>query len=499
MNEGDESGAASATAAETTAPERRAATECVERARAIQTWWAALEHASRLKFIEALRGVLVLRRDEIAARVSKATGQPRQEVLCRELLPLLTRCDALLRDDRRARSREAAWHPYGIVTVLGRVASPFDALLRWSLHALASGNAVVVVPAPEVRPELAILINELFEDAGLPSGLHQAVVGDITTIESLLDAGVDHLCARGSRPLIRRLATLCGERLLSCNLDVEVAGVSVVLEEAPLLRAVKAIVWSAFAHNGRSPGAVRRVLIEDRIARKVEDLMLAGAAALRLGEDRDFRVDVGPLSSAEEVEGVHGLVRGLRDAGADRLIGGRRGEAGPLFYEPTVLRSPPRRADNEIAWPEEAPAGPVLLLERCPDPESAVVRVNRLSGRLRTAIWSGSEGRARRLAASLRTPDVAINDGAVFSVFGLILGGPEPDSALRPESPVAREKIVREHWRLFEQPFGFPYDRPRYRILSDLLGEAFAGSRVRRALALARCVATLIRARHQAD
>ena len=316
--------------------------------------------------------------------------------------------------------------PLGVVGIHVRDGSPWAGPLLEVAAALLAGNAALLVPA---APRAAARMQNAFVRAGLPEELFQ-IVAEEDLAGAARTVALDPPSAKGTM---------------------------LVLDGAPLDRAVTGALWAAFAGGGRRHAGLGRV-----IAVRPQALALAAGiegaraqAARRRPEPA--RHEVGPLASAEQRDRVEALVAQAEEAGATRLCGGPvevPGVSG-AFYAPVVLRAVPPAA----ALLHEPVPGPVLALLEAATEEEAIALARDTGGTL--SVWTGDRARGERIARELGAEIAWINEHGVAS----------PAAPVRLAKYVASRQLASQPTRLRSARW-LPYD-------PSLLRAATASARLR--------------------
>ena len=159
----------------------------------------------------------------------------------------------------------ANWHSYTLrepVGVVGQIIPwNFPLLMAaWKLGpALTTGNTVVLKPA-EQTPLTALLLAQLFAEAGVPDGVVNVVTGYGPTAGEALGRhmDVDKVAFTGSIRTARALLKASGESNLK-RLSLELGGKSpnIICPDADLERAAKAAFWGIYATKAKCAAPVR--------------------------------------------------------------------------------------------------------------------------------------------------------------------------------------------------------------------------------------------------
>jgi betaine-aldehyde dehydrogenase len=412
-----------------------------ERAAAAQPLWALVAPRDRARYLRRAAMAVLDELDALADLLAVEAGQPRSEAILAELLPSIGGLHGLAADgpgalaDRRlgpvpalraGRRSTLVQAPLGVVGVDVRDGSPWAGPLLEVAAALLAGNAVLLAPAAR---SAAARMQNAFIRAGLPDELFQlAGASDVAGAERVV--GLDPPAAKGTM---------------------------LVLDGAPLDRAVTGAVWAAFAGGGRRHAGLGRVIAVQPEARALAAGIEAAARRLRVGDPSRPDTEVGPLTSAAQRRRVEALVTQAEDAGATRLCGGPLDLAGTpgAFYAPVVLRGVPAGA----ALLHEPVPGPVLALVEAADEREAVALAGDTGGTL--SVWSGDRGHGERIARSLGAEIAWINEHGVAS----------PAAPVRLARYVAQRQLAFQPTRLRSARW-LPYD-------PALLRAATASARLR--------------------
>src|SRR5436305_10614837 len=269
--------------------------ELVVEARLAQERWAEGTLADRRDLLLRVAGLALDRRDAIAATVVSETAKPRTEAFTTELFPALdalvflaANVEKLLAPERvrvtqlhlRHKSARLLYEPLGVVGVIAPWNFPFAIPFTQAAFAVAAGNAVVVKPS-ELTPLSGALVEQLFADAGAPSGLVCVAQGDGPVGEALVKArGLGKVLFTGSAEVGRLVAAEAGSRLVPVTLELGGKDPMLVLADADLARAVDGALWASFMNCGQVCSGVERIYVEralyepfvEELARRAGDL-----------------------------------------------------------------------------------------------------------------------------------------------------------------------------------------------------------------------------------
>ncbi len=298
--------------------------------------------------------------------------------------------------------------PIGVVGAIAPWNFPLVLAARKVAPALAAGCPVVLKPA-SATPLSAVLLAEAVDEAKLPPGVFQLVVGSSSQI------GAEML----GNPLCRKISftgsTVVGKQLIRgaadnvTKLSLEMGGHApvIVFDDADLDKAVQGTIIAKFRNTGQSCIAANRVYVQRSVADRFIAALVDAAKQLKVGPGLEEGVEIGPLIDEPSLENA---LKHLEDAaarGARVLCGGKRWQGAPgYFLEPTVLADMP---DQALCMREEtfAPVLPVCVF----DEETEVVRkANDTRYGLAAYAFTRDLSRSWRLAEGLEAGTIGIND-----------------------------------------------------------------------------------------
>ena len=156
--------------------------------------------------------------------------------------------------------------------------------------ALVAGNTVVLKPA-ELTPECAAKVVEIFEEAGVPAGVLNMVLGRAkrwaTSCCRIRD--VRAISFTGSNEVGSRIYALAARQMKKCQCEMGGKNPVVVLRDADLALATESVAIGAFGSTGQRCTATSRVIVEDAIADRFVEMVVERARKLKVGDGLDAR------------------------------------------------------------------------------------------------------------------------------------------------------------------------------------------------------------------
>ncbi len=402
-------------------------------ARQAQRTWASRPVAERARVLTRLHDLLLKRQDEVLDLVQVEAGKARLDAFdevsgsalvaayygrhaakilaprkVAGVIPFLTRAGELR-------------HPKGVVGVISPWNYPLALTAMDVLPALVAGNAVVQKPDNQTALS-ALWLAELAEEAGVPAGVWQIVLGRGSEIGDALVEESDYLCFTGSTPTGKKLAGQVATRLTSYSLELGGKNPMIVLPDADVSKAATGAVTACFSSAGQLCVSVERIYVHEDIREEFTREFVTRTAALKLGGALDYQAQMGSLTSDGQLTTVSAHVDDARGKGAEVLTGGRaRPDLGPLFYEPTVLSG----VTAEMTPFAGETFGPVVSVYGYTDITEAIDRANDTPFGLNASVWSRNGRAGWEVAARLKAGTVNVNEGyaATFGSVGAPMGG----------------------------------------------------------------------------
>lgn len=382
--------------------------------------WRGLGALGRGAILLRAAAILRERADEVAILIARENGKTLAEAKAEvgasadflEYYGGLGRLPwgALLAHPNPAVEVRTVEEPLGVVVAIGPWNDPLLTPARKLCPALIAGNTVVLKAAGDT-PLAALELAQALDEAGLPAGVLNVITGSAKDVsESLLHGpAVAAVTFTGSNAVGARIAAELADRPVRFQGELGGKNATVVLADADLDRAVATIVAAGFAQAGQRCTATSRIIVAREVAAELATRLATAADGLRVGSPLDLDTQMGPLASAEQLEGVMGAVEVAAREGADRLAGGVRleddGKDRGYFVAPTVFGAV--EPEMEL-WRKEI-FGPVLALREVADTEEAIAAVNDSDFGLAAAVFTNDLAAARAFADGVEVGQVGVN------------------------------------------------------------------------------------------
>jgi acyl-CoA reductase-like NAD-dependent aldehyde dehydrogenase len=314
--------------------------------------------------------------------------------------------------------------PFGVCGIITPWNFPM-AIPSWKIMpAIMTGNTVVFKPAT-YTPRSAVRFVQVLEEAGLPAGVVNLVLGGGSDVGNAL---VEHpdvplLGFTGSTETGTDVATRAARLNKRVSLEMGGKNAVIVMDDANLDLATDGILWSAFGTSGQRCTAASRVIVHRKVQKELVDRLVSRAGGMRLGNGLDETVDIGPVVSESQLNVIHDYVGVGQAEGARLAVGGsivRDGEfSRGYFHQPTIFDD--ARADMRVA--QEEIFGPVATLIPVDSLDEAIDVANGVKYGLSASIFTQDVNRAFRAMQDIYTGILYVNAGTTGAEIHLPFGG----------------------------------------------------------------------------
>lgn len=304
--------------------------------------------------------------------------------------------------------------PLGVVGAITPWNFPSSMITRKISPAIAAGNTVVLKPSPET-PLSATALAAIFQEAGLPDGVVNLVMGDAPAIGKVLTES----------PIVRKIAftgsTAVGKRLFGQSADtvkkvaLELGGHApfIVFDDAPLEQTVQDLVAAKFRNNGQVCTSPNRIFVHESILKPFTEQLVAAVKQVKVGNGLDEGVDAGPLIREDALVKIDRQLADATAKGAKIATGGGRLTGGDYargyFYAPTVLTG----VTNKMKIFYEETFGPVLPIIAFSDTDQVIAMANDTVYGLASYFYTKDLARIAKVSRSLQYGMVGVNSPRV--------------------------------------------------------------------------------------
>ena len=384
--------------------------------------------AERAEVLERARAGLLARREEFARCMAEEAGKPlaaaRAEVdragdtLLFSAVQARTMAGEVVAMDASAsghgKTAFTILRPRGVAVAITPFNFPLNLVCHKVAPAFAAGCPVVLKPS-EMTPLTAILLAEVFVEAGMPPGYLNVVTGRPADLGPDLIGPAAVITFTGSE----RVGALLAEQNPHVPVLLELGSTAPVLVDgtADVELAAARIAATAFSYAGQSCISVQRVLVTREVHASLVELLVNRTRALRVGDPLDENTDVGPMINVRERDRVQAWVAEAVDEGAELRAGGQVNADGTL--QPTVLDyvAPSMRVSCDEVF------GPVVGVQAVADMDEAVALANESRFGLQAGVFTTDHATAMRAATTLEYGGVLINESPTYRADQQPYGG----------------------------------------------------------------------------
>jgi aldehyde dehydrogenase (NAD+) len=366
--------------------------------------WRALPAPKRGEYVRQIGEALRAKKEPLGKLVSLEMGKIYQEGLgeVQEAIDIADFAVGLsrqlygltIKSERPQHSMRETWHPLGTVGVITAFNFPV-AVWAWNaMLALVCGDSLIWKPSsstPLCALATTMIAAEVLEADGFGAVVSLAVGRGSQVGEALLnDPSVPLVSMTGSTNMGRHVAKTVSERFGRTILELGGNNAIIVLEDADLELALRAILFGAVGTAGQRCTSTRRVLAQKSILPEIERRLLSAYETVSIGDPLDEKTLMGPLINQGAIDDMQKAIESAKAQGGEVLYGGEvlkldGALGGGNYVKPCIIRA---RNDMEIV--QEETFAPVLYLIEVDDYEHAIRLHNDVPQGLSSAIFTGS-------------------------------------------------------------------------------------------------------------
>ena len=300
--------------------------------------------------------------------------------------------------------------PIGVIYGIQPWNFPTYQVVRYAIANLMVGNGVLLKHAENVTGS-ALMIKDIFEEAGLPKDLFTVLIIDHDTSDHIIEHElVRGVTLTGSSEAGKIIAKKAGESLKKTVLELGSNDAYLVLDDADVDLAAEICVKGRIYNNGETCVAAKRFIVVESVYDDFKKAFVKGMEAINHGDPMDKNSKMGPMARKDLRETLHDQVEESVKKGAKILCGGKLPEGKGYFYPSTVLENV---KPGQAAYDDEL-FGPVASLIKAKDNDDAMRIANDSRFGLGGGIFSKDEDKAIEFAKS------HFDTGMVFiNSFGL--------------------------------------------------------------------------------
>jgi succinate-semialdehyde dehydrogenase/glutarate-semialdehyde dehydrogenase len=301
--------------------------------------------------------------------------------------------------------------PIGVVASITPWNFPIAMITRKCAPALAAGCPVVIKPAAET-PLSALAIAELAEQAGIPKGIINVVVGtNSSEIGQALTSSpiVRKLSFTGSTAVGKILTRDCANTMKKVSMELGGNAPFIVFDDADIDSAVSGALISKFRNTGQTCVCTNRFLVQEGIYDEFVTRLAEAVKTLNVGNGMDEGVNQGPLISLKALDKVKDHLSDAVDRGALVVTGGKPHKNGGTTFEPTVISN----VDSSMKIATEETFGPLAPVFKFSTEKEAIDMANDTEFGLASYFYTNDINRIWRVSEALEYGMVGVNEGVI--------------------------------------------------------------------------------------
>ncbi|MEZ5505041.1 MAG: aldehyde dehydrogenase family protein [Gammaproteobacteria bacterium] len=484
--------------------------ETVARARVAQKAWRTSTFKQRRAVLQHIMDHVLRHDDELCDYIVKDSGKTYENAMLGEILPICNKIRWLQKNAEKYLKPEKVgsgllmhkkarieYVPLGVVACIIPWNYPLQNIISSLVAPLMAGNAVVIKASEAVAwstQRFQQITDEALRKEGFSPDTVQIINGYGDTGAALVRANVQKILFIGSVNNGRRIIEGSAGHLTPVVMELGGKDPMIICNDADIPKAVHSALGGIFVNLGQNCIASERMIVLDGIYDQFIQEITAHARRLRQGvPERGGKVDVGAITTAQQIRVIDTLVKDALEHGAQAVVGGAPLTIGNgTFYPPTILTG----ITNEMRIAREEIFGPVMLVFKVKNENDAIALANSTEFGLHSSVITTDRERGRRIAAQLEAGATCINDfglcylngdlpfgGVKYSGFGVMNGR---DGLRAYTTPKA---VLEDRWKFSVPPVLYPVgpnDYNKARATVQLLFASGIGARLKGLLALTR-------------
>lgn len=379
--------------------------------------WPRVKGAERAAVLRRVADGIIERRDELALLETLESGKPITQAAAEiEAAAELWQYAAALARHLHGDSYNTLGSttlgvvlrdPVGVVSIITPWNFPFLIVSQKLPFALAAGCTTVVKPA-EVTSGTTVLLGEILQEAGVPAGVVNILVGTGPVVGDLMvrHPGVDMISFTGSTRVGKAAVAQAAGTLKKVSMELGGKNPQIVFADCEWDAALDAAVFGVCFNAGQCCNSGSRLLVQRDIADEFTQAVIERSRQVSTGDPLDPRTKVGAITTEKQLQTILGYVQQARAAGADVCLGGKRIDTpAGMYVEPTVIRN----VSPDMSVAKEEIFGPVLSVLTFADVAEAVDIANSTLYGLSAGVWSRDIDTCLTAARRIKAGTVWVN------------------------------------------------------------------------------------------
>jgi len=307
---------------------------------------------------------------------------------------------------KRGSLLQVRMQPVGVAAAITPWNFPVAMITRKAGAALAAGCPIIVKPAPET-PLSALAVARLAEEAGIPRGVFQVVVGDPIELSAplLRDPRIRALSFTGSTEVGRVLLRSSADTVKKVSLELGGHAPFLIFDDVDLEKAVNGAIAAKFATSGQDCLAANRIFVQRGIYSAFIEAFASAMSKLQVGHGLEPGIDIGPMTKLSVANKCRAQIDEAVTRGARAVSVSQQADLASNFVVPTLLAD----VTDDMLIAREETFGPVAAVLPFDTEEEAVSRANASEMGLAAYVYTDSLRRALRLSEQIEYGMVGVN------------------------------------------------------------------------------------------
>ncbi len=301
--------------------------------------------------------------------------------------------------------------PIGVVAAITPWNFPIAMITRKCAPALAAGCPVVIKPAAET-PLSALALAELADQAGIPKGVLNVVVGTKSSEIGLALTNspvVRKLSFTGSTAVGKILTRNCADTMKKVSMELGGNAPFIVFDDADLDSSVAGAMISKFRNTGQTCVCSNRILVQEGIYDDFVSMLSEAVKTLNVGNGMEEGINQGPLINENALKKVQDHISDALGKGAVLVTGGKPHSSGGTMFEPTIIGN----VTTSMKVASEETFGPLAPIFKFSTEEEAIRMANDTEFGLASYFYTNNINRIWRVSEALEYGMVGVNEGVI--------------------------------------------------------------------------------------
>ncbi|XP_027338773.1 aldehyde dehydrogenase 22A1 isoform X2 [Abrus precatorius] len=414
--------------------------EQVEKVRKAQKMWAKTSFRQRRQFLRILLKYIIKHQALICEISSRDTGKTMVDAslgeimtTCEKINWLLSEGEHWLKPEYRSSGRSmfhkrarVEFHPLGVIGAIVSWNYPFHNIFNPMLAAVFSGNGIVIKISEYASWSGCFyfrIIQSALAAIGAPEDLVEVITGFAETGEALVSS-VDKVIFVGSPGVGKMIMRNAADTLIPVTLELGGKDAFIVCEDVDVDHVAQIAVRAVLQSSGQNCAGAERFYVHRNIYSVFVSKVTKIIKSVTAGPPLAGKYDMGALCMHEHSENLESIINDALDKGAEIVARGSFGHIGEdavdQYFPPTVIVN----VNHSMRLMQEEAFGPIMPIMKFSSDEEAVRLANDSKYGLGSAVFSGSQSRAREIASKIHCGVVAVNDfAATYMCQSLPFGG----------------------------------------------------------------------------